>query len=69
MRFILLFAGFMVAIFMMPIFMLLWNDWLLPMSERVTNPHTLLFYQIAPYAIVAVIVISAFLTVRGRTER
>jgi len=69
MRFIEVFVGVLVGVLLLPLFMQLWENFILPMTSGITNPHVQLFFTIAPYAVVVVIVIALFLVVRGRSER
>lgn len=69
MRFILLFVGITAAVFLIPMFMDIWDGVILPASVSVTDPTLRMFYVIAPYAVVIVIAIAAFLVVIGRRER
>jgi len=69
MRFFILFVGIVVAVFLIPLFMTIWDDIILPISTLVEDPTLQMFFVIAPYAAIIVIVIAAFLVVRGRREQ
>lgn len=69
MRFFILFVGVAAAVFLIPMFMGIWNEVILPASVSVADPTLQMFYVMAPYAIVIVIVIAAFLVAIGRRER
>ena len=66
MRFVHLGVGLIAAVFLVPLFREVWDMLLPTLTEGITNTHILAFYTIVPYALVAVIVIAAFLILRGR---
>jgi len=66
MRFILLIVGGIVAIFLVPTFMSIWNAITPQFTEVIDNPFALLFYTVWPYAAILVIIAAAFLIVSRR---
>jgi uncharacterized membrane protein YczE len=65
-RFVWLIIGGIVAMFLIPLFMDIWNAITPTFIGTITNPFALLFYTIWPYAAILVIVVAAFLIVARR---
>jgi len=71
MKFVWVFVGFMVFLFLYPMFRTIWDNIILPLRDAsgIDNPHVLIFFTLVPWAIIAVVVIAAFLILRQRGEQ
>ena len=68
MRIVLLIVGLIAAVFLVPVWMDLWNILVPELKRGITDPHLLIYYTITPYAVLIAIATAAFLIARGKRQ-